>query len=76
MELEEVVGGGDELPFGLNGGPAASAESGYGAQVLDVGKDRLDDLLASGVAGFAVVGGQQRADPVGVRALRWLVLAR
>src|SRR5688572_21243692 len=60
VELEQVVGGGDELPFGVAGGQAASSEAGDASEVLDVAEDRFDDLLSSGVERVAVIGGEDR----------------
>jgi hypothetical protein len=62
------VGGGDELPLGLHGALAASAEAREPAQVLDVCEGRLDDLLAAPVAARAVLAGQQAVDALCVRS--------
>lgn len=42
VEFEEVVGGGDEAPFGACGGSAASGEARERAVVFGVAEDRLD----------------------------------
>jgi len=41
-ELEEVVGGGEQLPFGLDGGEPAATEPADSTSVFDLPEDRLD----------------------------------
>ena len=65
VEFEEVVGGGDQVDLGLDGGFAASEDAGDPADVFDVGEHRLDDLLSAPVGRLAFVGlqsGGQRLD--------------
>ena len=47
QELEEVVGGCDELPFGVAGGEAAAHEALGASDGLGVREHGLDDLLSS-----------------------------
>jgi hypothetical protein len=65
----EVVGGGDELPFGLAGGQAAALESVDAAQELGVGEDRFDDLLSASVERASLVAVEDLLDPFGLVAL-------
>src|SRR3954449_336384 len=64
VELDEVVGGGHQPPFGPCGGSAASGEAGEAAVVLGVAEDRLDQLGALFVEPAAALGGQDRAHEV------------
>src|SRR3954453_22347692 len=75
-ELEQVVGGGDELPFGLAGAAASPLEAIDPAEELGVGEDRFDDLLATPVERLPLGGVEHRFDPVGFVALRWPECAR
>jgi len=54
-EFEQVVGGGDQPPFGAAGGSAAALEVSGMAVVLDVREDRFDHRLALLVEGAAGV---------------------
>ena len=56
MELEEVVGGGDEAPFRVAGGSAAALEAVEAAVELRVREHRLDGFLSSSVERFAELG--------------------
>src|ERR1035441_5541429 len=56
VELREVVGRGDQPPFGQRGGSAASLEAVDLAVVFGVSEDRLDGLLALAVDRLAVLG--------------------
>jgi hypothetical protein len=49
VELEQVVGGGDEPPFASAGGSAAALEAFDGAVELDLAKDGFDGDLALAV---------------------------
>ena len=49
VELEEVVGGGDQAPFGADGGSASSVEAGEAAVVFGVAEQGLDQVLALAV---------------------------
>ena len=68
-EFEEVVGGGDELPFGLAGLEAAALEAVDAADELGVGEDGFDDLLAASVERLSGRCVQNRFDPLGFVAL-------
>jgi hypothetical protein len=48
-EFEQVVGGGDQSPFGAGGRSASSVEAIHAAVELGVAEHRLDDLLALAV---------------------------
>jgi hypothetical protein len=65
VELEEVVAGGDELPFGAAGGQSAALEPRDAAQELGAGEHGLDDVLAFG----PVWGVEDRVDALSFRAL-------
>jgi hypothetical protein len=43
VEFAEVVGGGDEAPFGAGGGSSAAGEAGEAAVVFGVAEDRFDE---------------------------------
>jgi hypothetical protein len=67
-ELEQVVSGRDELPFGRAGRQAAALEAVDTPQDLGVGKDGLDDLLSAAIERLAqsstvewAVGGAARS---------------
>ena len=49
MELEQVVGGRDEPPFGSDGASAASVKAAHAAVVFGVTEDGLDHGLATSV---------------------------
>src|SRR4051794_32868987 len=49
VELQEVVGGGDETPFRADGRPAPAFEASGATVLLDIGEDRLDHHLAARV---------------------------
>src|SRR3954447_9131219 len=68
-ELEDVVGGGDELPFGGAGGQAASLEAVDPPQGLGVGEDRLDDLLAAAIKRLALGRVEDPFDALGLGPL-------
>jgi hypothetical protein len=55
VELEEVVGGRKEPPFGPNRGSAASRKAGESAVLLGMAEDRLDQLCAPLVERFAAL---------------------
>jgi hypothetical protein len=66
-ELEEVVGGGDQGDFGLDGVLAASEDAGDPAVMLGSGEHRLDDLLSS-----PILAGEVRVGEVGLdRGCEW-----
>ena len=44
MELDEVVGGRDQAPFGARGRPSSSVKAAHSAVVLGVAEHRLDRL--------------------------------
>src|SRR5215217_3189220 len=74
-ELEEVVGGGDESPFGAGGVSAAAVEAVDAAVELRLAEDGLDHRLAFAVELGAAVGreplahrGVGAAFPAGPRA--------
>jgi hypothetical protein len=46
VELEQVVGGGDQAPFGADGCPASSVEAVQAAVELGLREHRLDELLS------------------------------
>src|SRR5204863_1167090 len=50
-ELEEVVGGADEFPFGVDRAESSSLESSDASGVFDLTEDRFDDLAAPFVEG-------------------------
>src|SRR6266852_9493455 len=68
-ELEEVVGGCDQLPFGLAGGEAAAEEAVGAPDVFRVREDRFDDLLASAVEQLPFGSREHRLDPLRFGAL-------
>src|SRR5829696_9900548 len=83
VELEEVVGGGDQSPFGADGGSASASEAVDAAVELGVGEDRLDDRLALGVELAAALCGENPAHervraavPAGPRAFAALGVGR
>jgi hypothetical protein len=83
VELEEVVGGGDQPPFRADGGAASSSEAVDAAVELRVGEDRLDDRLALGVELAAALAGEDSAHervkaavPAGTRAFLALGVGR
>src|SRR4051794_2317840 len=64
VELEEVVGSGDQAPFGPGGRSVAPGEAREPAVVFGVAEDRLDQLLSLAVQLVAEIGGQDRAHEV------------
>ena len=52
MQLQEVVGGGDQAPFGANRGSASSVKAVEAAVVLDRAEQGLDQVLALAVERF------------------------
>src|SRR5438876_1621275 len=56
VEFEEVVGGGEEAPFGSDGGSASSEETVGASVCLDLAEDGFDHALAFEVELFAVLG--------------------
>ena len=46
VELQQVVGGGDQAPFRADGRPTPAFEPPRASVLLDVGEDRLDHLLS------------------------------
>jgi hypothetical protein len=56
VELEEVVGGRKEPPFGPNRGSATSGKVGESAVLLGMAEDRLDQLCAPLVERLATLG--------------------
>jgi hypothetical protein len=64
-EFEEVVGGRDELLFGLAGLEAAALEAVDSADELGVGEDGFDDLLAASVERLPGGCVEDCVDPVG-----------
>jgi hypothetical protein len=55
VELEQVVGGHAEPPFGPDGGSSAAVEAGDAAAVFGVAEHGLDDVLPPAVAPSARV---------------------
>ena len=70
-ELEQVVSGRDELPFGRAGRQAAALEAVDTPQDLGVGKDGLDDLLSAAIERLAFGGAKDVFDSSGLGALSW-----
>src|SRR3954451_11414791 len=64
VEFDEVVGGGDQSPFGAGGGAAASGEAGEAAVVFGVTEDRLDQLFALRVELVTALGRERVAHEV------------
>jgi hypothetical protein len=69
VELEEVVAGGDELPFRAAGVQAAALESRDPAQELGAGEHRFDDVLALVVERLPVADVEDLVDALGFWAL-------
>jgi hypothetical protein len=61
VELEQVVGGGDQAPFRADGGSASSVEAIDAAVVFRLAEDGLDHRLALAVELAAVLAGQDPA---------------
>src|SRR5271166_6956044 len=61
VELQEVVGGREQPPFGPGGGSSTSGEAGEPAVVLGISEDRLNELRPLLVEGFAALAGEHRA---------------
>jgi hypothetical protein len=59
VELQEIVGGGDEPPFRPAGRSAAALEAADLAVELELAEDRLDGCLALAVKRAAVRGGER-----------------
>src|SRR6266540_6441437 len=68
-EFEQVVGAGDQLPFGLTGGEAAAEEAVGAPDAFCVREDRFDDLLAFAVERLPFGCRQHRLDPLRLVAL-------
>src|SRR3954469_3457138 len=68
VKLEEVVGGGDEPPFGPDRASASSVEAGHAAIVFGLTEDGLDHRLAATVELAAALAGQDAAHEVVVAA--------
>src|SRR4051794_23354904 len=68
VKLEEVVGGGDEPPFGPDRASASSVEAGHAAIVFGLTEDGLDHRLAAAVELAAALAGQDAAHEVVVAA--------
>jgi hypothetical protein len=64
VQLEQVVGGHGQAPFGADGGSPAAVEPADAAVVFGVGEDRLDDVLSLLVERFAVLGREHVAHEV------------
>src|SRR3954464_3551068 len=64
VELEEVVGRGDESPLASAGGPAAAGEAFERAVELDLAEDGLDRDLALAIELAALRCGQDAAHEV------------
>src|SRR3954468_1256489 len=60
VELEDVVGGGDQSPFAADGGSAAAVEAFDRAVELDLAEYRLDGDLALAIK-LAALGSRQDA---------------
>ena len=58
VELQEVVGGRKETPFGPDGGSSTSGEAGEAAVVLGISEYRLDELGALLIERFAALAGE------------------
>src|SRR3954469_9328797 len=61
VKLEEVVGGGDEPPFGPDRASASSVEARHPAVVFGLAEDGLDHRLAAAVELAAALAGQDAA---------------
>src|SRR5918994_518240 len=61
VELEEVVGGGDQPPFGADGAASSSSEAVQAAVELHLGERGLDHRLALAVELAAAHAGQHVA---------------
>jgi hypothetical protein len=76
---EQVVGATQQLPLGIAGAKPPAQEPPRPLLLLELAEDRLDGLLALGVAGLAVMAGQLRrhrgAQPVASGRGRLAVLA-
>src|SRR3954468_13661332 len=64
VELDEVVGGGHEAPFGAGGGSSAAVKAREAAVVFGVAEDRLDELASLLVEGAAELGVEDAAHEV------------
>src|SRR3954453_11177294 len=69
-QFEEVVGGGDQAPLGLDRGQAAAGKAADLAGVFGVREDRFDKFGAAAVERSAGLGVQQRLDALGLGALQ------
>src|SRR3954451_5656476 len=63
VRLEEVVGGGDEPPFGPDRASASSVEARHPAVVFGLAEDGLDHRPAGGAKTGAIIGGRRRWSP-------------
>ena len=83
MQLQQVVGGGDQPPFGPDGASAALVEASHAAVVFGLAEDGLDHRLASPVELPAALAGQHpshegvvAARPAGPRRLAFAGVGR
>ena len=67
MELEQVVGGGDQPPFRANGAASSSSEAVQAAVELHLREHGLDHRLALAVERAAAISGQHLDPAVGRR---------
>src|SRR6266700_5819658 len=75
-EFEQVVGGCDQLPFGLARAEAATEEAVGAADAFRVREDGFDDLLASAVERLSLGLRERRLDSLRFVALAGRELAR
>lgn len=75
VELEQVVRGGHQAPFGANGGSAAAVKRSIRRLNFVLAKDRLDELLSLAIQCGAFVG-RQRLAHHRVKARRPILAAR
>jgi hypothetical protein len=74
VELEEVVGGGDQAPFRARGSPASSFEASDPSVRLGLAEDRLPHAQRAGIELVAVLGGEHSPHEVvgsGEARLAW-----
>src|SRR5918995_4106273 len=69
VELEEVVGGGDQSPFRADGAASSSSEAVQAAVELHLREHGLDHRLALAVELAAAIGGEDAAHLVVVAAV-------
>src|SRR5215216_2344148 len=62
-ELEQVVGGADQVPLAVGGGEATAEQPRYASGVFDLPEDGFDGLAAFAVEGLAALGSQLALHP-------------